>query len=126
MDSHDPGHGDHPAAILQFRLETTQPPPRRSWWSWRRCPAVPRGIQIVDERTGAPVAVVFATAENAATIAHLFATSPSMLYAIGRARKQFRAIVHRAADPYDDETNNVRQLLRDIHDAIRSGASPTT
>jgi hypothetical protein len=122
MDSHDPGHGDHPAAILQFRVETTPAPARpRRWWSWTRCHDIaPRGIQIVDERTGAPVAVVYATAENAATIAHLFVTSPTMWYGIGRARKLLRNMVQGqcVSGPHDDETTAVRQLLREIHDAV--------
>jgi hypothetical protein len=128
MDSHDPGHGDHPAATLQFRMETTPTPRRvRWWWPWRRCTdTTPHGIQIVDGRTGAPVAVVYATAENAATIAHLFVTSPTMWYGIGRARRQFRNIVHRRADPHDDETHAVRQLLREIHDAVDRSINKTT
>jgi hypothetical protein len=119
-DPHGDDHRDHPATTLQFKVQTiAEPAPRPRWWSWtRRRDAAPRGIQIVDQRTGAPVAVVFDSAENAATIAHLFVTSPSMLYGIGRARKQLRNIAKRDADPRGDDTTAVRQLLREIHDTI--------
>lgn len=117
MDSHDPGHGDHPAANLQFRLETAEPERPRRWWSWkRRGNVAPRGIQIVDKRTGAPVAVVLGTAENAATIAHLFATSPSLVYGIHRAREQLRRIIRKLPDANDAATSDVRQLLREIYE----------
>lgn len=116
MDSHDPGHGDHPAATLQFELEIIDPAPRR-WWSWNRHDTVdPRGIQIVDKRSGALVAVVLGTAENAATIARLFATSPSLLYGIHRAREQLRRIVRKIPDANDAATSDVRQLLREIYE----------
>jgi hypothetical protein len=77
------------------------------------------GIKITDE-AGQLVAIVIPCRPDALRIAQLFVTAPGLAYGLGRARRQLRAIVQKKAQPEDEGTRAVRQLLRDLHEQLTS------
>lgn len=87
------GNDDRLLATFKFRVGSTRP----------------QGIEIIDDK-GKAVALVVAT-ENAALVAHLLASSPDLLYGVGRARTYFREIANAA----DDQVQAIRRLLREIY-----------
>lgn len=103
QDNQQATNDDSPAAQLRFRLG-----PRHTQ----------RGIPIIDDHTGQLVATVGPSVEQADLVASLFVNAPQLLYAIGRARRQLRAIVLKDANPDDEATLVLLQLLRDLQEQV--------
>lgn len=74
-------------------------------------PLRPDGIEIIDETTHQPVALIYTRSDRAVAVAQLFATAADLLYAIARTR----ADLHCDEPPVDARLKKLCRLLKDVY-----------